>query len=382
MHFLFSTVLAGCQRQSTTVADVSMPSQLVSHTCIADRGKTFDGAPQTQNFRRDKPTSLQLGEDMADIVSGLNLQAAYVKNGWFKGIPLNNSLTLTKSMMQSTVQSLQGLLQKERSMRDSLLLSSFDFQRLSGNDSLGNVLFTGYFTPVLQVKSEKDSVHQYPFYKKPERRGFPLPDRREIDFQDALAGKKLELAWSNNLFDNFVLQVQGSGIVEFENGNKKILAYGGKNGHPYSSIGKHLIELGEIARENISLSAIREWLEAHPERMREILSVNESYVFFRLAPPVVKGAASVPLTPHYSAAVDTDIIPLGSTLLAEVPLLDKDGKLAGHEYRILLAQDRGGAIKGTGRIDLYCGIGDKGMEAANSLNHYGRIWLITPKSTK
>ena len=335
---------------------------------------------QLEPFRLDIPSDITLNPNLDSLINGIDQQQTYLSRAWFKGMALNDSFRITKQTLQQTAQLLKGHLSANNSFSNFPWHEDYDFHRLSGNDSLGNVLFTGYFTPILHVKSEKDSVFQYPFYKYPgQRRGSSLPDRKAIDFEKVLAGKNLEIAWSDNLFDNFVLQVQGSGIVEFEDGKKQLLAYGGKNGYSYTSIGKHLITLGEIEKEKMSLSAIRDWLTANPNRMPEILSVNESYVFFRLVSPVVKGSANVPLTPHHSAAVDSDIIPLGSTLLAEVPMLDKQGQLIGHEYRILLAQDRGGAIKGTGRIDLYCGIGEQGMQIANSLNHYGRVWLMTPK---
>ncbi|MEL7148628.1 MAG: MltA domain-containing protein, partial [Bacteroidota bacterium] len=276
LSIIVLNVLLGCQRPSTT-SDIAKTTVEYDHQCIADRGKTYDNTPQPGNFALSLPETVHLGTNSESIADAVARHEAYVRNLWFKGIALDDSTTLTRKMLHQTAQITRTIIDKSVSDRDSLLLSKFNFYQLSGDDSLGNVLFTGYFTPVLQVKSVRDSIYRYPFYKKPGRRGgFPLPDRREIDFLNALDGKNLEIAWSDNLFDNFVLQVQGSGIVRFEDGREQILAYGGKNGYPYTSIGKHLIALGEIEQEDISLSAIREWLARHPERMREILSVNES----------------------------------------------------------------------------------------------------------
>jgi membrane-bound lytic murein transglycosylase A len=173
--------------------------------------------------------------------------------------------------------------------------------------------------------------------------------------------------------------VQGSGVVEDEYGQQHLLSYGGGNGHAYRSLGKVLIEMGEYTAETISATAIKNWLAKHPDRQRELLSRNPSYTFFSpgLQQPV--GAANVPLTPLHSVAVDPAYIPLGAVLLAQVPVLNPQGELTGHQFRLVLAQDKGAAIKTSGRIDLYQGIGDEARQRSDSLRHYGKIWLILPK---
>ena len=355
----------------------------ISDSVLFDRGKDTTGFYQKVTFQKDTPDFDSLIIDHNAFKSSLKTQIKYLNTSFFRKQLLNDSVFITRKNLLSSSELLNSFDEKDSISIEKFIEKHFNLYRLSGNDSLGNVLFTGYFTPVMKVRSVKDSIYKYPFYKYPgSKKGILLPERSAIDFQNILKGRGLEIAWSNNLFDNFTLQVQGSGIVEFEDKTRKILAYNGKNGHPYSSIGKHLIELGEITKENISLSAIRNWLSANPHREREILSINKSYVFFKLNDPTPIGAASVPLTADYSVAVDTDIIPLGSTLLAEVPILDENDKFLKHEYRLLFAQDRGGAIKGTGRIDLYCGIGERGIKKANGLNHYGRLWLLEERNVK
>lgn len=346
-------------------------------SAIYNRGKDTTGFYQVEPFQIDKPEFHNLIIENDALKSSLERQTNHLNSSYFRKQSLNDSIDITRKNLLNTTKILSKFDERDSISLDKFIRQHFNLYRLSGNDSLGNVLFTGYFTPVMKVRSTRDSIYKYPFYKYPGRKkGSALPERSAIDFQNILRGRGLEIAWSDNLFDNFTLQVQGSGIVEFEDKTRKILAYNGKNGYPYTSIGKHLIELGEITKENISLSAIRDWLMTNPHRVREILSINKSYVFFKLREPTPIGAASVPLTADYSVAVDTDIIPMGSTLLAEVPVLDENDKFLKHEYRLLFAQDRGGAIKGTGRVDLYCGIGDRGIKKANSLNHYGRIWLL------
>ncbi|WP_394183011.1 murein transglycosylase A [Marinomonas posidonica] len=254
--------------------------------------------------------------------------------------------------------------------------------QLAGQDQRGNVQITGYYVPVMPVRHLPDEEYRYPLYRKPTQTNAEgrYPSREEIDFESALAGQDLEIAYTADLVDNFFLHVQGSGVIEYEDGEQKLLSWGGVNGHPYRSIGKELIERGEIDRANISAQSIRQWLDEHPHRMREILSTNPSYLFFSegLEKPV--GAANVPLTPLYSAAVDPNVIPLGSILLAQVPKLDQAGELIGHEFRLLLAQDKGGAIKGSGHIDWYQGIGEEAHRLAGQLKHFGKVWLLLPSS--
>ena len=251
--------------------------------------------------------------------------------------------------------------------------------QLRGQDGRGNVQVTGYYVPVIEVRKQAQGEFIYPLYRKPIKvAGQALPDRDQIDFAGALDNQGLEIAYSSSLIDNFFLQVQGSGVIQYEDGSQALLSWGGVNGHEYRSLGKVLIEKGEIPKAKMSAQAIKDWLIEHPDRQREILTTNPSYLFFKegLSKPV--GAANVPLTPKYSIAVDPKVIPLGSVLLGELPILDDKGELVRHEYRLLLAQDKGGAIKGAGHIDWYQGIGDEAHHYASQLKHYGRLWLLLP----
>lgn len=251
--------------------------------------------------------------------------------------------------------------------------------QLKGDDNRGNVQITGYYVPVIQVRKTPDDEFKYPLYRKPKRlAGQAFPSRDEIDFQGVLDNQGLEIAYSNSLIENFFLQVQGSGVVQYEDGHKALLSWGGVNGHEYRSLGKVLIEKGEIPKEKMSAQAIKDWLIANPDRQREILTENPSYLFFLEGQDKPIGAANVPLTPQYSVAVDPKVIPLGATLLGELPVLDEAGELVHHKYQLLLAQDKGGAIKGPGHIDWYQGVGETAHDYASHLKHYGRVWLLLP----
>lgn len=251
--------------------------------------------------------------------------------------------------------------------------------QMEGVDNFGNVQFTGYYTPVVQARYTRQGEFQHPLYgmPAPNKKSRRLPDRAGI-YAGAL-GERNVLAWTNSLMDNFLMEVQGSGYVDFGDGRPlTFFAYGGKNGHAYRSIGKVLIDRGEVPKEEMSMQAIRHWGETHSEyEVRELLEQNPSFVFFKpMSSAPVKGASAVPLIAKASVASDRSLIPPGTALLAEVPLLNNEGKFTGrYEMRMMIALDVGGAIKGQ-HFDIYQGIGHEAGHAAGYYNHYGRVWVL------
>ncbi|WP_294615498.1 murein transglycosylase A [uncultured Gilliamella sp.] len=251
---------------------------------------------------------------------------------------------------------------------------------MSGQDDFGNVHLTGYYTPIIKARYQPTAEFKYPIYAMPNQTKKRLPTREQI-YNGALANKGLELAYTNSLMDNFIMEVQGSAYIDFEDGNPLVFfSYGGKNGHSYSSIGRLLVEQGEIKKENMSIQSIREWAKNKREKqLKALLIQNRSFVFFKPQYNAeVKGAAAVPLVANASLASDKSLIPTGSVVLVDVPLLDNDGRYRGRrETRLMVALDVGGAIKGQ-HFDLYLGVGDKSGKVAGYYNHYGRAWVIKP----
>ncbi|PJE87479.1 murein transglycosylase A [Yersinia mollaretii] len=260
-----------------------------------------------------------------------------------------------------------------------LNLFGLNAYQMVGVDNFGNVQFTGYYTPVLQARYTPQGEFRYPLYRMPAKgKKGRLPDRASI-YAGALDSRNLIIAYTNSLVDNFMMEVQGSGYVDYGDGRPlTFFGYAGKNGHAYRSIGKVLIDRGEVAKADMSMQAIRHWAETHSEaEVRELLEQNPSFVFFKpemYAP--VKGASAVPLIAKASVASDRSLIPPGTTLLAEVPLLDNQGKFTGqYQMRLMVALDVGGAIKGQ-HFDIYQGIGHEAGQAAGFYNHYGRVWVL------
>jgi membrane-bound lytic murein transglycosylase A len=275
------------------------------------------------------------------------------------------------------------------------------------NRGAGEGLFTGYYEPELHGARRRKAPFVHPIYLAPRdqqvvdlgdfkrelagrkitgivRNGAfrPYWDRAEIE-GGALAGRGLEMLWVDDAVALFFLQIQGSGRVVLADGSIVRIGYAGQNGHDYTAIGKLLIERGELTREEVSLQTIRHWLRAHPDEAGEVMRANRSYVFFRVLPGAPEGASGVELTPGRSLAVDTRFLPFGVPLWLDstLPALPELGQ-AGEEplRRLVVPQDRGGAIKGPVRGDLFWGAGVEAEAMAGRMKQPGRLWLLWPKA--
>lgn len=219
--------------------------------------------------------------------------------------------------------------------------------------------FTGYFEPELDASLTRTDTFTCPIHRLPQG-GASLPRDR---IEAVLAGH--EIAWLRDTVDRFFLQVQGSGRLRLTDGGVMRVGYAGKNGLPYVSIGKRLVERGIFGRD-ITAEDLKRWLRADPARGEALMNENPSYVMFReIGAPVESGPMGTlcPVTTLRSLAVDPEHTPLGTPVWIEV---------AGHA-RLCIAQDTGSAIKGLGRADLFHGTGDTAGLAAGALNTVGRF---------
>jgi membrane-bound lytic murein transglycosylase A len=249
-----------------------------------------------------------------------------------------------------------------------------------GKDHRGNVKFTAYFAPVISVRRKPTIVYKYPIRATPKGLRGRLPDRQAIE-SGAIDSVTQHLAYARSKADIYYMQLQGSGYVEYADGSRELFAYAGENRHPYRSIESYLATNSrKLGIRDVSMRGVKRFLEKNPNLVDEVLNINPSYTFFRRrqAPPT--GAGGVPLTDGISIAVDKRYIPLGSCLLAAVPIFDEEtNSVLGHEMKYLFAQDVGGAIKGAGHVDVYFGAGDEAERQANNFNAYGQMWLLLPK---
>ena len=278
-------------------------------------------------------------------------------------------------------------------------------RQLPGADKNESGLMTGYFEPMLRGARKRGGPYQTPLYRKPDDlltidlgntypelqglrlRGklvghkiLPYPTRAEITAGKLLHGK--ELLWVDDPIEAFFLQVQGSGRVKLADTGETIrLAYADQNGHPYQSIGRYLVDQGEMTLDQASAQRIKAWAAANPKRLPELLNANPSYVFFKeekikTTEPGPKGALGVPLTAGRSVAVDPAHIALGTPLfIATTHPLTKQPL-----QTLAFAQDTGSAIKGAARIDYFWGTGPEAGEIAGKTKQRITLWQLVPKS--
>lgn len=286
---------------------------------------------------------------------------------------------------------------------------NFLVYQAAGRGGSGRVLFTGYFEPVLEAGLTRDETFRYPIYGRPgdlltidlslfrdefrgksivaridDRKVLPYFSRREIETEGALIGRGLEIAWLKDPVDVDFLQIQGSGSLKLQEGGTLRVGYAAKNGRPYRSIGRYMIERGLLKKDEVSMQRIRRYLSDHPDLREEILNHDPSYVFFRdLGQGPLVGSINVPITAGRTLALDYRLFPRGALafMVAKKPLMDQEGRIAGWERfaRFVLNQDTGGAIRGAGRADLFWGSGTYAETAAGHMQHEGDLYILVKK---
>ena len=270
--------------------------------------------------------------------------------------------------------------------------------------ALGEGTLTGYFEPELRGSLRPSARFTTPLHARPpglveadlggfmpdlrgrrvaglvrEGRLQPFPDRAAIT-GGALRGQGLELAWVDDPADAFFLHIQGSGRVRLDDGGVLRLGYAGWNGHPYFALGRALVDQGVLAREAVSMQAIRAWMaQAGPAEATALMARNPSYIFFRRLdlPPEAGpiGTLGALLTPMRSIAVDRTQVPLG----LPVWVAGTDPLSGAPLQRLTVAQDTGGAIRGPARADLFTGWGAEAAERAGRMRDPATLFLLVPR---
>jgi len=279
--------------------------------------------------------------------------------------------------------------------------SGFTPYAVSSSETGDSGLVTGYYEPIIVGRRTPDASNRYPIFGVPEDLivvdlASVNPDVRNMRLRGRLDGRRLVpyysrgeiesrgpafpapvLAWTSDPVELFFLQIQGSGQVRLENGELIRVGYADQNGHPFRSLGRYLVDRGELSLDQASMQGIKTWAAANPSRLQEALNQNPSYVFFRELPPNDGpiGALGVPLSAGYSIAVDRRHIPLGAPdfLATTYPLSEEPLS------RLMLAQDTGGAIRGIVRADFFWGSGPEAGAFAGRMRQQGLMWLLWPK---
>ncbi len=272
----------------------------------------------------------------------------------------------------------------------------------TNQDATNTGLITGYYEPQHNGSRTKTELYKYPLYSKPDdlitvELSSVYPELANKRVRGRLVGNKLipyyqrgeieseqtplrgnELLWLEDIVDVFFLQIQGSGLVKLDSGEQVHIGYADQNGQAYNSIGKVLIDRGELTADKASMQGIKTWAMNNPNKLREILNANPSYVFFRELPaglPGPLGALGVPILAERVLAVDAKYIPLGAPVFLETSYPNNTKPL----NRLMMAQDTGGAIKGGVRADFFWGAGDLAGKQAGAMKQAGKLWVLLPK---
>lgn len=282
------------------------------------------------------------------------------------------------------------------------LSNYFNVYQAKNEDGSTEGMITGYYQPLLNGSRTKSDKYPYPLYKEPEdlitveladiypdlkykrirgklegKKLVPYATRAEIESDPSpLAGK--ELFWIDDIIDVFFLHIQGSGVVQLEDGEQVQVGYVNQNGYPYQSIGRLLVERGELTLDKASMKGIKNWARSHLDQLEELLNSNPSYVFFRELPaglPGPLGALGVPIAAERSVAIDPKYIPLGAPIFLSTTAPNSSKPLK----RLMIAQDTGGAIKGGVRADFFWGAGDAAGAKAGAMKQQGKIWVLLPQ---
>ena len=281
--------------------------------------------------------------------------------------------------------------------------SHFEVRPVFAEDGVAEGLITGYYEPLLRGSREKSEKFRYPLYGVPEDLlvvdlGEVYPQLKNMRLRGKLEGNKVvpyydraqldedpgllqgaEILWVDSLVDVFFLHVQGSGQIQMDDGSRVAVGYAQQNGHPYRSIGRVLIEMGELEQEEVTLFTIRDWLQSNPDQLNAVLEKNPSYIFFELRDAEAEGpigSLNVTLTPRRSIAVDRNVIPLGAPVWLQTTLPDEQQSPFN---QLMLAQDTGGAIKGHVRADVFWGRGDEAERMAGLMKQQGRLYVLLPR---
>ena len=378
--------LAGCALQPA--APTQPEGQCVCAAC-----------PVCPTVAPTKPPAKPLQEARWEDVKGWgadNLAEAH-------GALLESCTVLAKQPLWSAACEEARALPAENAAMRAFFESRFRPWRVVNPDESTEGLVTGYYEPLLRGSRERSRTFAHAIYGVPDdllvvdlgelypelknfrlrgrldgRKVVPYWSRAELTPQaPALAGKAL--LWVADPIELFFLQVQGSGRVELPDGRRVRVGYADQNGHPYQSIGRWLVDKGELKLEDASMQGIQAWARANPKRLHELLNVNPSFVFFRELPDNgggPPGALGVPLTPGRSIAVDPRAVPLG----APVFLATTQPASGQPMQRLVLAQDTGGAIKGAVRADFFWGFGAEAGAQAGRMRQKGEMWVLLPSA--
>jgi len=307
--------------------------------------------------------------------------------------------------MKDTLVAFREVVQSDASVeqKKKRIEEAFIMLKATGENGDGSILFTGYYEPLLEGSLKRTDKYRYPLYRPPpdivmekasnnkmkisrtvNGRKVPYYTRREIDVGGVLRGRELELVWVSDPVELNTLHTQGSGKIKLEDGQILTVSYAQNNGRPFSSVAHSMLMQNRIDKSDTSYRNFKVWLKSKSEQeLYEILGVNERYIFFRFVDQEPVGSMGEPVTPARSIATDPDYYPQGALAFIRLrkPVFDDNYNVTRRITlsRFVLNQDKGSAIKGPGRVDLFCGFGPEAQATAGSLKEKGELYFLLRK---
>ncbi|WP_414622219.1 murein transglycosylase A [Calothrix sp. CCY 0018] len=297
---------------------------------------------------------------------------------------------------ERVIQSLQRFRQlllssKSAAELNQAVAEEFVFYQSVGNDQKGKVLFTAYFEPLYIASREQTAEYRYPIYAIPpdlKEWQRPHPTRLDLEGADGLQGgegklKGLELFWFKSRLEPYLMQIQGSAKLRLLDGTQTSVGFAGNVAHNYQSIGKALIDDGELPSSGVTMPTILEYFEKDPKKLDVYIPRDPSFVFFQEnkgAP--AQGSIQVGLSPERSIATDKSLMPPGALALirGHFPFAADNGDLKHRTVsRYVLDQDAGGAIKTAGRVDYFLGTGKIAGDRAGVTVTNGQLYYLLLK---
>lgn len=307
--------------------------------------------------------------------------------------------------MKDTLVAFREIVQSDVSMeqKKKRIEEEFIMLKAPGENGDGSILFTGYYEPLLEGSLTRTEKYRYPLYRPPldivmekgsnnkmkisrsvNGKKVPYYTRREIDVDGVLRGKGLELVWVSDPVELNTLHTQGSGKIKLEDGRILTVSYAQNNGRPFSSVAHSMLSKNRIDKRDTTYRNFKVWLKGKSEQeLYEILGVNERYIFFRFVDHEPVGSMGEPVTPARSIATDPDYYPQGALgfIRLRKPVFDDQYNVIRRVNfsRFVLNQDKGSAIQGPGRVDLFCGFGPEAQATAGSLKEKGELYFLLRK---
>ena len=360
-----------------------------------------------------RPTHPALTDDLdrSSLQRALQDSLAYVKR-----LPPERQFQLAErrvsaATLHATLLAFQDVLARTDTTADlhTALYEQFEFVQAAGRTGNGDVLFTGYYEPILPGSLVPTTEYTYPLYTTPDdllsvdlaafRSAWagqrliarydnggvvPYYTRRDIDRDGILRGRNLELVWLRDIVAGFFLHIEGSGQILLPNGRTMRVHYATSNGHDYRSIGRLLLDEGQIPAKAMSMQSLQQYLRAHPEEHHRILNHNPRYIFFHEVADGPLGNLGFPLTPQRSIALDSQLFPPAALAFIQTqkPILDTNNTVTGWQPfgRFVFNHDTGNAITGPGRVDLFWGSGSQAGAAAGRMQHPGTLFVLLKRT--